>query len=154
MNRWYVFATQEEYDNLREYVPKNERVIITGEGYANVIRSLKDLDEDENVIINIGYCGSNNLPVGTVVRVKNCYSYHPIFGDSMKYKDKSYLCDPAGRYDCYSSGDFVVQTDIKEPCVFDMELYAICSLGFKTIAIKIVSDNLSLHDYDKVSKGE
>lgn len=59
--------------------------------------------------------------------------------------------------DCYTSGDFVLQTDIEEPVVFDMELYAICALGFKTIVgIKIVSDNLSLHDYRDVAgiKGE
>lgn len=150
MERLYVFATQEEYDNLRQYMPTNERVMIIGEGYGNVIKSLKDIDKN-TLIFNIGYCGSNSIPIGTEVKVRKCYCYHPNFDSSIKYTDEVYSCDPLGDYDCYTAGDFVTETNIKTPCIFDMELYAIFSLGFRVVATKIVSDNLSLHDYREMA---
>lgn len=146
--RLIVFATREEYDNLKEYISnKQDRILITGEGWANIVEALKDIDKD-TVIINIGYCGSNSIPVGTKVEIRNCYCYHPQFsGSDVKYDNPVYALSPMG-VDCYTSGDFVLQTDIIEPVVFDMELYAICALGFSNVnGIKIVSDNLSLHDY-------
>ena len=91
-------------------------------------------------IVNIGYAGSNIIPRGEVVKVKNCYSYHPIAGE---FEEKAYKLN--GEIDCYTSGDFVVSTNIKEPVVFDMELSAICALGFKSIeSYKVVSDTLNL----------
>ena len=58
-----------------------------------------------------------------------------------------------GNYTCYTSADFVTHTDIKEPCVFDMELAFILALGYRNIqAIKVVSDNLDKKQYDKTTK--
>ena len=49
--------------------------------------------------------------------------------------------------------DFVLETKIKKPVVFDMELAYILALGFKNVeSIKIVSDNLSLKQYEKINK--
>ena len=46
-----------------------------------------------------------------------------------------------------------LKTNIKEPCVFDMELAYILALGFKRVeSIKIVSDNLSLKQYEEEIK--
>lgn len=42
--------------------------------------------------------------------------------------------------------------EIKEPCVFDMELAYICSLFDNVEAIKIVSDNLSMDQYEEMIK--
>ena len=54
---------------------------------------------------------------------------------------------------CYSNTDFVLASPYKD-CVFDMELAYICAQGFaKVSAIKIVSDNLSLHDYREIASG-
>ena len=54
---------------------------------------------------------------------------------------------------CYSNTDFVLQSDYKD-CVFDMELAYIAAMGFENlVALKIVSDNLSLHDYREVAAG-
>ena len=54
---------------------------------------------------------------------------------------------------CYSNTDFVLASPYKD-CVFDMELAYICGLGFSHVsAIKIVSDNLSLHAYRELANG-
>ena len=54
---------------------------------------------------------------------------------------------------CYSNTDFVLQSDYTD-CVFDMELAYIAAMGFENlVALKIVSDNLSLHDYREVAAG-
>ena len=47
----------------------------------------------------------------------------------------------------------MLATDIQEPVLFDMELYAIMSMGFKNVeSIKIVSDNLNINQYNKELK--
>lgn len=150
INRLCVFATQEEYEKLKQYVSPKDRIMITGEGQGNIIQALKDIDKS-TIIINIGYCGSNILPIGTEVRVRKCICYHPNYDNTIKYSDEEYMCDPLGDYDCYTAGDFVTETKIKEPCIFDMELYTICALGFRSIGIKIVSDNLDLHSYREMA---
>ena len=54
-----------------------------------------------------------------------------------------------GDVPCYTSNDFVLETKIKDPVVFDMELAYILALGFEEVeSIKIVSDNLSLKEYE------
>ena len=54
---------------------------------------------------------------------------------------------------CYSNTDFMLASPYKD-CVFDMELAYICAQGFTHVsAIKIVSDNLSLHSYREVANG-
>lgn len=54
---------------------------------------------------------------------------------------------------CYSSESFVTSTDIKEECIFDMELHSIAIIAdmydVKLMSLKIVSDNLNLDDYYK-----
>ena len=55
-----------------------------------------------------------------------------------------------GEVDCYTSNDFVLQTTLQQPVVFDMELNTICALGFDVVSYKIVSDNLSLKQYEEV----
>ena len=54
---------------------------------------------------------------------------------------------------CYSSESFVTSTDIKEECVFDMELHSLAIIAdmydINLMSLKIVSDNLNLDDYYK-----
>ncbi|MBQ3048223.1 MAG: hypothetical protein IJD48_04345 [Clostridia bacterium] len=136
-----VVATDQEYELACKYTKL--MVIKTGVATSNVVSSLKDLDRATK-LINIGFAGSNNLPVGSVVKIKNSYLYHP----NVTFKEKVY--NLGGNTDCYTSNDFVLQTKIKESVVFDMELNAICALGFEVESYKIVSDNLSLTDYERV----
>lgn len=119
------------------------KIIKTQPGSSNVIEALKNLDK-KTKIINVGYAGSNILPVGSIAKVKNSYLYHP----NVTFKEKSY--NLGGEVDCYTSNDFVLQTTLQQPVVFDMELNTICALGFDVVSYKIVSDNLSLKQYEEV----
>lgn len=124
----------------------NEPVLVTGVGALNVIEALQHVDRSTS-ILNVGYAGSNNLPIGTRVLVGEARLYHP----NVEYKDKVYRL--SGNTPCYTASDFVTNTDIVEPCVFDMELAFILALGFKDVeAVKIVSDNLSVKEFEKCLK--
>ena len=135
------------------------QIVVTGVGAVNVIKALSGLDRDA-VLINIGYAGSANYPVGSVAQVDKVCLNHP----NCSYPEPElYLsplpdgclkadCAPVNSL-CYSGADFVLQSDYKD-CVFDMELAYIAALGFKSLSsLKIVSDNLSLHAYREVAAG-
>lgn len=143
-----VVATDEEYKKFKPYF---KRIIKTGVGYGNVFKALKDIKRTEK-ILNIGYAGSNNIPIGTICKVKHCLNYHP----NTNFKEEVYcLNKDKNGYTCLTSNSFVEHTFIQTPVLFDMELYAIMSMGFKNVeSIKIVSDNLSLNEYDKTTKNK
>lgn len=137
-----VVATDEEYKLAQERF-KGDVIVKTGVGGINILRSLKDHDRGLK-IVNFGYAGSNVLPIGTEVKVGKCKLYHP----NVEYEEPTFNLN--GDVLCYTSNDFVLKTEIKEPCVFDMELAYILALGFKNVeSIKIVSDNLSLKQYEE-----
>lgn len=143
-----VVATDEEYKLAKKRF-KHHIIIKTGVGGINVIRTLKHFPKWLK-IINFGYAGSNNIPIGTEVKIFESKLYHP----NVEYLEPAYLLNcnllEENLVDCYTSNDFVLTTDIKEPCVFDMELAYIMALGFKNVtSIKIVSDNLSLKEYEE-----
>ena len=135
----------------------NWRIIVTGVGAINVIRTLKELPK-ESVILNIGYAGSSNFEIGSAVQVSEVRLNHP----NCQYPEPTLLLDaiPTAWLQSegitsvdYSGADFVLASDYKD-CVFDMELAYIASFGFnRCYALKIVSDNLSLHDYRKLAAG-
>jgi hypothetical protein len=115
-------------------------IIITGIGPLNVISKLMNLPRD-TPIHNVGYAGSNSIPIGTRCRIGKVSAYHKAI-----FTDPKYVLD--GDTPLYSSGDFVTETDITEPCLFDMELAFILAMGFTNVtAEKVVSDNLSLKEY-------
>lgn len=121
-------------------------VVITGIGGVNVIRALKNISKDEK-IVNIGYAGSNHLPIGEKVVVGRSALLHELF----QYEEEigNTIDFPNHKTICYTSTDFVVKTKIEEPCVFDMEFAFICAMFKHVKAIKVVSDNLDLHTYEK-----
>lgn len=115
--------------------------IVTGEGALNVIKSMEGVSRD-TPILNVGYAGSNSIPIGTRVRVGEVRLYHP----RAEYEEPEYCLD--GDTACYTSSDFVTETEITEPCVFDMELAYILAMGFTdVVAEKVVSDNLSIGQF-------
>lgn len=122
-------------------------VVRTGVGGANVCETLRDIPRD-TPILNIGYAGSANTPIGTLVDVSESRVYHP----NVTYKEPVYHLPVSGERPsmrCLTSNDFVLQSD-EHDCLFDMELVYICALGFSNLrSIKMVSDNLSLHEYDQ-----
>lgn len=140
-----VVATDEEYKLAQERF-KGQKIVKTGVGGVNILNTLKETNKREK-ITNFGYVGSNIIPIGVEVRIGKCKLYHP----NVEYEEPTYKLD--GDITCYTSNDFVLKTDIKEPVVFDMELAYILALGFKNVkSIKIVSDNLSLKKYEETIK--
>lgn len=139
-----VIATKDELHLVKELKYDHFPILITGVGGMNVINALKDIPRDTE-ILNIGYAGSNKLDIGTIVQVNKVQTYHP----SVDFYECNSNNLTIGKYNCYTSTDFVTHCDIEEPCVFDMELAFICALGFKVVrSIKKVSDNLSLKEYE------
>lgn len=141
-----AIASENERKLVEELGYAEHKVVVTGIGGINVIRALKDIPKDEQ-IVNIGYAGSNHLPVGTEVIVGQSLLLHELFKyDEPTLKTVDY---PLIKTFCYTSTDFVVKTKIEEPCVFDMELAYICAMFTHVKAIKVVSDNLDLHSYEQ-----
>ena len=144
-----VIASDNERKLVEEMGFGGYPLVVTGIGGINVIRSLKTFPKDEE-IVNIGYAGSNHLPLGEKVVVGRSALLHELF----KYEEKigETMDYPKSKTICYTSTDFVTKTNIEEPCVFDMELAYICAMFDKVKSIKVVSDNLDLHAYEKCTK--
>ena len=141
-----VIAAENERKLVKELGYDKYPIIVTGIGGVNVIRALKNVSKDEE-IVNIGYAGSNHLPIGEKVIVGMSALLH----ESVDYKEEmSKTVDyPNSKTICYTSTDFVTKTNIKEPCVFDMELAYICAMFDKVKSIKHISDNLDIHSYEQ-----
>ena len=153
-----LIAEEGERELIQKYLPNcTYPVVVTGVGAINIIQSLRDLPREASVL-NIGYAGSSNFDIGTVVEVTEVRLNHPnvtypepvlklqpIDGGLWPIADKQAVC--------YSNCDFVLQSDYQD-CVFDMELAFIAAQGFASVsALKIVSDNLSLHSYHELTHG-
>lgn len=140
-----VIASECERQLANKYYP-GEDVLVTGVGATNVIKALKDVDKATK-IKNIGYAGSNNISIGTVVTIGSC----EIYRENTDYVTDCYKLP--GKCKCYTSNDFVTHTSIHDDCVFDMELAIICALGFNDVeSIKVVSDNLNYKEYEEKVK--
>lgn len=153
-----------EHYNLKKqkenfFQNNNISLIITDVGRNNVTKSLYNLSKEYNIedsiIINIGLVGSNNLNVGEIIEVNKSYGYHfdlTPFGDKLYHTTNSpYQLDKITdlkQIDCYTSDGFVQKTNIKETCIFDMELNTITLFPHKKLhSIKIVSDTLNANSY-------
>lgn len=158
MEKLIVIAEEGERSLIEKYLPGCECPIkVTGVGAINIIRSLQDVPRDTHVI-NIGYAGSSNFDIGTLVQVNEVRLNHP----NVQYPEPVLTLDPIddGMFSiadrkavCYSNCDFVLESKYTD-CVFDMELAFIASLGFQQVsAFKLVSDNLSLHAYHELTHG-
>lgn len=142
MSKLIVVAEQKERRLAEELMP-GIPIKECGVGALNILQNLRDLPLDTE-IINIGYAGSANYPIGKQVEVGECRLYHP----NVNYPEPNFRLQGDTR--CLTSVDFVLQSD-ETDCVFDMELAFICGMGFNNVrSIKIVSDNLSLHQYHAV----
>ena len=153
-----VIAEEGERVLAEKWFPGQE-VLVTGVGALNIMRSLRNVPLD-TPLINIGYVGSANFEIGSVVEIGEVRLCHP----NVTYPEPSIhlrqgLAQEYGidvfRTDVpiFTNVDFVLQSKEKD-CVFDMELAFICGLGFENVrSLKIVSDNLSLHEYHDLTNG-
>lgn len=155
---YICIAEEGERDLITKYLPDCQwPIIVTGVGAINIIQALSELPREAS-ILNIGYAGSANFDIGTVVEVTEVRLNHP----NVTYPEPKLELTPFDdglwpiaqqKAVCYTNCDFVMQSDYKD-CVFDMELAFIAALGFASVsALKVVSDNLSLHDYHQVTNG-
>lgn len=155
---YICIAEEGERDLITKYLPNcTWPVIVTGVGAINVIQALSEVPREAS-LLNIGFAGSANFDIGTVVEVTEVGLNHP----NVSYPEPKIELTPFDdglwpiaqrKAVCYTNCDFVMQSDYKD-CVFDMELAFIASLGFASVsALKIVSDNLSLHDYHQITNG-
>lgn len=144
MERIAVVAMREEIGLTRNC----SHVIVTGVGPLNVIETLRGLDRT-TPLLNVGYAGSNSIPKGQKVRIGTVMSYHP----NVRFDEPAYVLD--GDTPCYTSSDFVTNTDITEPCAFDMELAYILAMGFTdVVSEKVISDSLNVTEFEESVKGE
>lgn len=161
-----IVATDEEYVFVRNLFQDQYEIIETGAGGANTVAKLVDLDKTEP-ILSIGFACSNNLEVGTVAVIKDVALYHPnrTFEETVYQLEQNVPADiirtivETGKpqrmlretpVTCLTSSDTVEKTMIEGPVVFDTELVFLPALGFQHVsAIKIVSDNFSLHERAK-----
>ena len=149
-----LIAEEQERALAEKYFPGIE-VLVTGVGALNILRATRELPLDTE-IFNIGYAGSSNFEIGTIVEVTEARLNHP----NVEYEEPKYMLERLRvtgyglqQAICYTGVDFVLQSEYKD-CVFDMELAFICGMGFKKVhALKYVSDNLSLHEYREVGAG-
>jgi len=157
-------------DNLYENKEKNQKLLITGMGKQftaiNLTKCLCNIEKPD-LIINIGYAGSTDIPIGKWVNISRAYNYEWEVPGEEKYvmlaggSQQLELLDnnEIEKVECYTSESFVTQTDIEEHVAFDMELHSIsliCYLNeIPLMSLKKISDNLSLDDYyENLSKDE
>lgn len=144
--RYIVVATPKEIGLIKEFLPEHitDPVIVTGIGGTNVVRTLRDLPRDSE-IINIGYAGSVDIPIGMDVSVGVVTTFHP----GCEIIEPVLITDyGSGSVHCYTSTDFVTNGH-RKGCVYDMELAFIAALGFKSLkAVKVVSDHCDYNEYN------
>ena len=155
-NTRIIVATDAEKEIIEEVIQarggeKAYEIIQTGAGISNALDTLLDLEHDRSVL-NFGYAGSNQLSRSGIYTVKEVRHYHP--NVDFDREEPTLMLDLAPGIDeaiCYTSQDFVNDTLLKEPVLFDMELAIIARLcrGQQVVSIKVVSDNLSLDEYNE-----
>lgn len=139
MSQLVVVAESKERELAERIVP-GVPVLECGVGALNIMQNLRNIPLDTE-IINIGYVGSTNFEIGRQVEIGVSRLYHP----NVSYPEPEFRL--SGDVVCFTGVDFVLESQERD-CVFDMELAFICGMGFKKVrSIKIVSDNLSLHEY-------
>jgi len=106
----------------------------------------KNLPEttDEDILVNVGYCGAVDIQVGTIVEPNETVSYET--GDG-KPLQTHFDCV---HVPCFTSEKFVTEACSIFPSTYDMELRMIDALPHKELyVLKIVSDNLDEADCEE-----
>lgn len=149
MKKYLVVATKGELRIPWAECEKDREVIVTGVGGANVIRALRDLPRDSD-ILNVGWCGSAHFPIGYAVWVRDCRLWHP----RVNYKEPTFQINDRGNALCLTAGDFVNNgSGLPARSVVDMELAYIAAFGFTKISsVKVVSDSCDLPEYEMNTK--
>lgn len=136
-------------------------IVVTGIGKQKTAIGLTEyLSKSENMpdlAINIGYAGANNTKIGTWVCISKSYNLEWNIPGEERYSMKNLGNQELMKLEkleylpCYSGETFVTKTDIKENCIFDMELHSVALISdiynVPLISLKKVSDNLNIDTY-------
>lgn len=148
---YILIADKQEAKNIK--IPKelknDVKIILLGWGETSSIKTLSKMllnskFNKQDKFFNIGYVGSNEFPIGSVVSIGEVFKENP----SHTVKEEGYKLDKKSKVKCYSSIDFVEKT--KHTGVFDMELYTLATMFPNIKSVKIVSDNLNYKEYKDV----
>ena len=159
---------QEISKNLYENKETSQRLLITGTGKQVTAINLSTYlckNSKPNLIINIGYAGSTDIPIGKWVNISRAYNYEWDIPGEEKYvmlvggsQNLELIGDEEiETVECYTSESFVTDTHIEGHVAFDMELNSIsliCDFNdIPLLSLKKISDNLSLGNYyDNLNK--
>lgn len=123
-------------------------IVVTGVGVGNVlIKASKFQFTPEDIIINVGYAGSNKYSIGTVMGVQSCKRLNP----STVIKEPTIELKSLTESDvCYTADDFIEHAR-DEVSLVDMELYYLALIYPQIQSLKIVSDNLDYKTYKKTN---
>lgn len=104
---------------------------------------------EEDTIINIGYCGAYDVPVGSIIEPSEVFD---ITSRKCAKVDKIFDCDDI---QCFTSDAFVTEPAVEQKSIYDMELYKLTQLPHKKIhTLKIVSDNLNESDCEQYNDAD
>lgn len=140
----HIICAEEEEANQIKIQHKEVVIQVTGAGLYNVLKTPK-LDVQRNdLVLNIGYAGSNLFNPGEIFSVCTSQRLNP--SQTIK-EEKQYLFPYyfLGA-DCFTADDFVEKASQQLPLV-DMELYYLSLMYPNIRAIKIVSDNLNYKEF-------
>lgn len=141
---------------------RNVTLLLSGIGKQRTAISLtKYLCENDkpDLVINIGYAGSTDIKIGSWVNITKSYNYEWNIPGEERYsfvdfgnKELELLNNSnMQKVECYSSESFVTETNLEGHIAFDMELHSVavvCDMfDIPVMALKKISDNLSLDDY-------
>ena len=116
-------------------------------------------NDKPDLVINIGYAGSTDIKIGSWVNITKSYNYEWYIPGEERYsfvdfgnKELTLLNNfNIQKVECYSSESFVTETNLEGHIAFDMELHSVavvCDMfNIPVMALKKISDNLSLDDY-------
>lgn len=145
--KYLVVATEDELALPLASCLDGFQTIVTGVGGTNIIRALKDLPRDAQ-IVNIGWAGSTSYPVGSVLRIGSARLWHP----TVDFAEETFILGNDETL-CLTAGDFIEGATLPDHSVVDMELAYIAAFGFSRLSsIKYISDNLNLNEYEKCTK--
>ena len=115
---------------------------IIGTGATDIPETAED-----DIIVNVGYCGGKDIPVGLIVEPVESISGET--GEVINL-DHHFDCQPVT---CVTSPEFVTEALLSTPAVYDMELAKLVSVPCARLyVLKIVSDNLDMKACESYKK--
>ena len=154
-----LVANKDEAKHLINLENNVCKIIITGEGRSNVIKTLAEKIKDGTIeitdrVINVGYVGAYGFKKGDIVCVNEVQHLIP----SETIKELPIKFNYITRFqpaDCFTADNFVDSDSVgpwmPDKYVCDMELYYIALMFPYVISYKIVSDELNYDEYTKAS---